>query len=489
VSADPIRADDPFRAPARISLATWVAVWERAGYPATLFGGLNREEARRLAGRWYGLIVAAGHDPAMWLAIAGREHGWGRAEESVLRRCDTRSLTNARSVRLPGLTQAPAQYGPDGRPVPVELGAAEYQLVRDPVRGSTYVRYPSAEVSLLDGMYRIDDPSYRYQREGRRTIAEVFAIWTEDPGQYAAWVVEQVNVWRRTEGRMFELPDAIDGVPVRRAFIPAGNSNRPGLPVLASGAGWITVHETGNPNPGANAEMHRAFVHGRDGVGGGGYPATAGKPAYEGVSFHLVVDDREIVWLLPLEERAWHAGDGADGPGNSSTAIETCINSDGDWARTQEHLARLVAWLARNHPAKSVERIAQHHQWARDGKNCPARLRANGGAGWAALLERVRALAEPALWFSYPDGTRCPHPVIAGFRGWLEAMGRARGVDDLHAAMLSVAGYPLEAEWRGADGCTYQQFERLVLQWTPGQAPPWDIVVLPRGASLPARAG
>lgn len=336
-----------------------------------------------------------------------------------------------------------------------------------------------------EGPWTADDPRYAATppawRGSVRVLRDLDGKWAYPGIGYGAGIARLANQLLTVEvGPMaFEMPDNINGIPVRKSFIPAGNSNRPGLPVTPEGAQWITVHETGNPSPGANAEMHRRFTH-----NGGG--ASPGNP---GVSFTFVVDDSEIVWLVPLEERTWQASDGADGPGNSSTSIETCINSDGDDAKTREHLAQLVAWLATHHPQKSTERVAQHNKWARDGKDCPARMRANGGVGWNALMARVREIAatEP-LYLTYADGTRCPHPVIAGFRAWVEAQGRARGGDDQNAAMLSVTGYPLEAEWRGADGLTYQRFERLTLQWTPDQAPPWDIVVLPCSASLPARA-
>jgi N-acetylmuramoyl-L-alanine amidase len=273
----------------------------------------------------------------------------------------------------------------------------------------------------------------------------------------------------------FEMPDRINGVPVRRSFIPLANSNRPGLPVTAEGAQWITVHETGNPNRGANAEMHRRFVH-----NGGG--ASAGN---DGVSFTFVVDDTEIIWLVPLEERTWQASDGADGPGNSSTSIETCINADGDFAKACENVAQLVAWLALNHPQKSAERVAQHNKWARDGKNCPARMRANNGAGWNALMARVRALATPKLVI---PGTPGGYGFVAGFRAYVEALGRCRYPQDVNAGIASIVGLPLEDEWRGADGLTYQRTERAVLQWNPNNAPPFDVVILPRHARLPDKA-
>jgi N-acetylmuramoyl-L-alanine amidase len=56
----------------------------------------------------------------------------------------------------------------------------------------------------------------------------------------------------------------INGVPFRQSFIPAGNRNRPGYRMAPT---YITVHDTGNPNRGANAEMHRQYLNNGGGTG------------------------------------------------------------------------------------------------------------------------------------------------------------------------------------------------------------------------------
>ena len=148
---------------------------------------------------------------------------------------------------------------------------------------------------------------------------------------------------------------------VRQEIIPATNANRPGRKLRGGRPEYITVHETSNYAPGANAEMHRRFV-----ANGGGS---------EGVSFHWVVDDREAIHLIPDDEVAWHAGDGANGPGNnSSIAIETCVNVDGDWNKTRRNLAVLIAQLLYTHDLDQVfVQVVQHNRWS--GKNCPLIIR------------------------------------------------------------------------------------------------------------------
>lgn len=218
--------------------------------------------------------------------------------------------------------------------------------------------------------------------------------WAADPA-YSNKLVEVANLLPVQEAQMptpiFTLP-----FPLRVAHIPWENSNRTRELSLASGRGYITVHETGNPSIGANAEMHRAFVHGKNGYGGGG---TA-NPPYEGVSFTYVVDDHEAIELVPRGEKTWQASDGANGPGNSSVSIETCINTDGNFTKTLDNLANLIVWLIVNDSNLSVDRIVQHNHWARDNKNCPTIMRSNGGKGWETLLRTVReryaALQQPA---------------------------------------------------------------------------------------------
>lgn len=186
-------------------------------------------------------------------------------------------------------------------------------------------------------------------------------------------------------------------VPYRVSLIPASNYNRPQDPMNAGGPRYLTVHETGNTNAGANAEMHRRFTH------QGGGP--------ENVSFHLVVDDVEAIQLLPFSEIGWHAGDGCDSRQSDlgcfdSIAIETCVNRDGNWEQTLRNLIRLCAKTIRENPSLSGDRIRQHNAWS--GKNCPERIRREGRWDW--LVSEVRRELAGA-----------PAPGFVGLPAWLPA--------------------------------------------------------------------
>lgn len=191
--------------------------------------------------------------------------------------------------------------------------------------------------------------------------------------------------------------------PVEFAVLTGPAPNRPALPMPSPS--FVTVHEVGNLSPGADENMHRDFVRN----GGGTH----------NVSFHFVVGPTKAIQLIYLNENAWHASDYYGGTGNrDSIAIETI--QIGDFNRTVQHLAWLIAELFRNpgrfqyrpdvpvmddlDPAKALERIKQHNYWAPDKKNCPQFIRQRGL--WVPLLEAVRTelarTAKPVKQYAPP---------------------------------------------------------------------------------------
>lgn len=62
----------------------------------------------------------------------------------------------------------------------------------------------------------------------------------------------------------------------------------------------ITIHNTSNESPGADADAHSRFVRNR------GYYMHNGKKNW--VSWHYSVDDRVAIRQLPNDEKALHAG-------------------------------------------------------------------------------------------------------------------------------------------------------------------------------------
>ena len=139
----------------------------------------------------------------------------------------------------------------------------------------------------------------------------------------------------------------IYGVPLKEMIVPKGNENiRPGY---AMNPKYITIHETDNYNVGANARNHAIYLYNQ---------ATGTED--RSASWHFTVDDKEIYQHLPLNENAWHAGDGAEGTGNrESIAIEIAVNEDGDYNKAVENARKLAAYLMGelNIPLENVKNI------------------------------------------------------------------------------------------------------------------------------------
>jgi N-acetylmuramoyl-L-alanine amidase len=150
---------------------------------------------------------------------------------------------------------------------------------------------------------------------------------------------------------------------------------------------FVTIHETGNTNRGANARAHSNYLKGND-------------AANMSVSWHYTVDDTEIYQHLPENEDAFHAGDGAGSGNRQSIGIEMAVNSDGNFGRTIDITAALVAdiCIRRNIP---VANIRQHFDWS--GKNCPQNIRAGRPHNWSVFLDKVRvAIAEQTAPLATP---------------------------------------------------------------------------------------
>lgn len=191
------------------------------------------------------------------------------------------------------------------------------------------------------------------------------------------------------------------GITVQEDFIPSGRLNRPGGP---NPDDYITIHETGNFARGADAEAHGRYLRGES--------AEVSR-----VSWHFTVDDHAIVQHLPVEETAYHAGDGASGPGNAtSIGIEICVNADGDFPKAKSNAASLVRLLMQKLDIP-IGRVVQHNHWT--GKDCPYLIRHTEGA-WEAFLalcgaedappETADSWAEDAWEWAFSsgllDGTR-----------------------------------------------------------------------------------
>jgi hypothetical protein len=433
----PISADSAFKERSRISRSRFGQVLREAGSP---WAGQ--------ADVFYRLITGAGHDPAVWLAIAGREHRYGAERESVLWRSRTNSWTNARSVRLPNLA---------------------HEIVSDPIRGGPYVRYQSVEDSLRDGLYRIDDPGYVYQQRGALTIGQVLRLWTEsDPAGYIDWVVRQVNQWIASDQPWWPVYNGL--VDVRSQLATAGvpgHGPRERLPFGQKRG--VVVHYSGPPVARREDTLAvlqaEARYHAGKNWGAPGEPPIRG----DGLMYHLAVGDDGTVYLCrDLDAVLWHCGVGHW----NRRALSLHVPIGGEQRATPAQLAALArvvdGWLRLT--GTSRQQVWGHRELSPT--SCPGTLMAD-------FVYPYRVGGKPMADGHYFEQTG-KHVGGAFWRFWRERGG------------LAIFGYPLtgERDELCEDGQvhTVQYFERAVFEWHPNNQPPHQVLLRRLGADALAES-
>jgi len=146
---------------------------------------------------------------------------------------------------------------------------------------------------------------------------------------------------------------------------------------------FLTIHQTGNSNVGANAQVH----------------ANLQSRVY-GASWHWTVDDKEAIQSFEHSVSCWHASDGRNDGNLNSIAIEGCINSDGNYLKAVTNMAELAAKIMKDEGIP-IENMKQHHDFdIKHRKNCPAQIRAGkGGIDWNDFVNMVKGFMkdEPVI--------------------------------------------------------------------------------------------
>jgi N-acetylmuramoyl-L-alanine amidase len=125
------------------------------------------------------------------------------------------------------------------------------------------------------------------------------------------------------------------------------HNRRPGQTMTPK---FLTIHSTGNPTSSAKDERSWLTNKTNDRV----------------ASFHIVVDANEAIECIPLNEIAWHAGDG-NGNGNMrSISLEIC--ESGDRAKTLDNAISVAASILKRQSLAASD-LRRHHDWA--SKICP----------------------------------------------------------------------------------------------------------------------
>lgn len=129
----------------------------------------------------------------------------------------------------------------------------------------------------------------------------------------------------------------------------------------------ITIHSTGNPT--STALNERAWL--------------TNKANNRVASYHIVVDDKIAVEVLPLNEVAYHAGNATGN--DTSIGIEIC--ESGDRAKTLLNAAQLTAKLL-SERNWGIDQLKRHYDWSK--KNCPRIMSANNWEGWQGFKMMVQ---------------------------------------------------------------------------------------------------
>ncbi|MED3873250.1 N-acetylmuramoyl-L-alanine amidase family protein [Lysinibacillus capsici] len=130
----------------------------------------------------------------------------------------------------------------------------------------------------------------------------------------------------------------------------------------------ICIHETDNTNKGSEADNHaRLQANGNS----------------RQASWHWSVDDKEAVQSFTHDYQCWAAG--STKGNNEAIQIEMCVNSDGDYVKTVQNTASLVAKILKDENL-TVNDVVQHNFY--NGKNCPSKMRSTSAPiPWSSFLK------------------------------------------------------------------------------------------------------
>lgn len=166
------------------------------------------------------------------------------------------------------------------------------------------------------------------------------------------------------------------GLTICEKIIPDGSKLKPNRKLKNGKVEWITIHNTPDINEAAgtnDAEQYaRATFNGN----------------MSGVSVHYYIDETGCWQILRENEMGYHAADGANGPGNStSLAIEIIMDGSGDAADkgAEDRGAKLAAILLFRH-GLGIDKLTTHNHWYPK-KYCPCYILPH----WSAFKAKVNA--------------------------------------------------------------------------------------------------
>ncbi|EAG4561770.1 N-acetylmuramoyl-L-alanine amidase family protein [Listeria monocytogenes] len=160
----------------------------------------------------------------------------------------------------------------------------------------------------------------------------------------------------------------VNGVPFRQNLVSSSKYNIKAPNAMK--AKKITIHNTYND---ASSQKETDYC----------------KNNNNEVSFHVAVDDKEAIQVVPFNRNAWHCGDGGNGYGNRNTiGVETCYSKSGGakYIAAEKNTIKYVAGLCvQQDIIASKDTIKKHQDWS--GKYCPHRILAE--KRWPAVQQAI----------------------------------------------------------------------------------------------------
>ena len=133
-------------------------------------------------------------------------------------------------------------------------------------------------------------------------------------------------------------------------------------------AEYITIHNTSNS---ASADAEIRYMINNDNQ----------------TSYHVCVDEKEVIQAIPFNRNAWHAGDGGNGTGNRKSIGIEIARSTGDlnlFKQAEQNCAEYVAKLLKER-GWGIDRVKRHKDWS--GKYCPHKTM---DLGWERFLNMIK---------------------------------------------------------------------------------------------------
>jgi len=130
------------------------------------------------------------------------------------------------------------------------------------------------------------------------------------------------------------------------------------------------------------------------------------------VSYHVAVDDKEVIQVIPFDRNCWASGDGNSGAGNRKHIhIEICYSKSGDnrFIEAEENAATYTAKLIKEY-GWDVSKVKKHQDFAT--KYCPHRTL---DLGWQRFINMVQRELDK-LSSSLEESVDRPPISNAGFK-------------------------------------------------------------------------